>query len=340
MHLRRSLCTVLVLVALALPLAAQSRVTRDADVHSAPDGNVVAVVRSGTTWETGISRSGYTLVTLLGWVDASRFAGPRDSFPQSIGGSSTLRIRESPSLNGRILGEFRPLAGLRILERRGTWARVRRDAWVRSTALVRASATPARTPARIPARTPAAAPAAPGAPRDTAPAREAPAMLRAERMLHLRAAPTGDTIGRLEPGVAVSPVARDRGMVRVRVEAWVAESLLIPVDSGFAADLSAADLRLQPEEHKGRLVRWEVQVIALQKADGLRKDLGADESYLLAMGPGSENAVLYLPVPPSMMEEARSLPPLARVLITARVRNGRSQPTGVPVLDLISLTRR
>ena len=338
----RSLSAILLLTA-ASALDAQSRVTRDADVRSSPDGNVVAMVRSGTTWQTGTARSGWTLVKLEGWVSATRFAGARDTFPESIGGSSTLRLRAEPSLSGSILGEFQPLAGVRVVERRGTWARVQRDAWVQSTAMVRATPTapraaappPAAAPATGRAATPAADSAAPASAQPTASGR-----LRSDRVIQLRAAPTGDTIGRLEPGAVLEPVARDRGMVKVRLEAWVAESLLTPADSSFGADFSAADLRLRPEEFKGRTLRWDVQVIGLQRADGLRKDLATDEPYLLAMGPGSENAVLYIAVPPTLMEEAKGLSPLAKVLISARVRNGRSQPTGVPVLDLMSIIRR
>jgi hypothetical protein len=334
MLLLRSLSAILVMLSATSALDAQRRVTRDADVRSSPDGNVVAMVRSGTTWDTGTSRSGWTLVKLEGWVSSTRFAGARDTFPESIGGSSTLRLRSAPSLNGRILGEFQPLAGIRVVERRGTWARVQRDAWVQSTAMVRArpaAATTAAAAANTPATDSVAAVPAPVT---------APGRLRSDRVIQLRAAPTGDTIGRLEPGAVLDPVARDRGMVKVRLEAWVAESLLTPADSTLGSDFSAADLRLRPEEFKGRTLRWDVQVIALQRGDGLRKDLATDEPYLLAMGPGSENAVLYVAVPPSLLEEAEGLSPLAKVLITARVRNGRSQPTGVPVLELVSIIRR
>jgi SH3-like domain-containing protein len=340
MHLLRSL---VFLAVVASPLAAQSRVTRNAEVRSSPDGNVVADVRSGTTWQTGTARSGWTLIKLQGWVDASRFVGRADSFPESIGGTQTLRIREQPSLDARILGELRPGAGLRVAERRGSWARMQRDAWVQSTTL--AAPAPPRT---------ASAPVAPS--RDAEPASDtdtvartplatpqspAPAgALRADAATALRIAPTGEVIARLEPGATVLPLARDRGWVRVRLDAWVAESLLTPTDTSFGATLTAADLKLDPVGHKGRVVRWAVEVVGLQAADALRRDLAADEPYLLAMGPGSENAILYIAVPPSLLEEARALAPLAKVLVTARVRTGRSEPTGAPVLELLSLVKR
>ena len=104
--------------------------------------------------------------------------------------------------------------------------------------------------------------------------------------------------------------------------------------------LTAADLHADPEGTKGRTVRWDVQVLAMQTADPLRKELAHDEPYLLARGPGSENALLYLAVPPSLATVAAALPPLTRVIISAKVRTGKSDPSGAPILDLQSITKR
>jgi hypothetical protein len=138
----------------------------------------------------------------------------------------------------------------------------------------------------------------------------------------------------------VTPQARDRGWVKVQVEAWVPESLFVPADTAFGSTLTAADLRANPDGHRGKIVRWEVQVVGMQTADPLRRDMERDEAFLLAMGPVGEDAILYITVPPRMLEEARALQPLANVLLTARVRTGRSNPTGAPVLELISILRK
>ena len=58
---------------------------------------------------------------------------------------------------------------------------------------------------------------------------------------------------------------------------------------------------------------------------------------MLARGPRSENAILYLVVPPSLISTARTLQPLAKIAITARVRDGRSEPVGIPILDVQSI---
>ena len=79
--------------------------------------------------------------------------------------------------------------------------------------------------------------------------------------------------------------------------------------------------------------------MALQTADPLRRGLAPDEPYLLALGPAKENVTLYIAVPPSLLSQARALTPMSKVLITARVRDGRSPPSGVPILDLLSVTR-
>ncbi len=333
MRLLRSVLLLVLAAHLGTPVGAQSRATRDAGVRAAPDGNVIATVQAGTTWRTTGVRAGFTRATLEGWIDASRLGSNRDSFPASIGGSGTLRLRAEPSLNGRILGVFEAGAGIRVIERANGWARIRRDGWIATSALAaaapaaRSRAQPRTVPVRSETESEAAAPARAGA-------------LRASKSLPLSLAPGTRVVGSLDSGSVVDPIARDRGWVRVRMEAWVPESLLVPADSSYEAALTAADLRLDPERLRGRVVRWQVQVISLQTADGLRRALAPDEPYLLAMGPAGENAMLYLAVPPALLEQSKAIAPLTTVTVTARVRNGRSQPTGAPVLDLISIVKQ
>ena len=156
----------------------------------------------------------------------------------------------------------------------------------------------------------------------------------------LRASPAGEPTADLTKGLVVQPLARERGWVRVRVEGWVEEKDFMPADSTFAAGLSAADLRANPDGTRGKLVRWSVQVLSLQLADPLRRDFARDEPYLLARGPGAENALLYLAIPPSLLSEAKGIAPLSTVIVTARVRLGRSEPVGTPILDLQSFIRQ
>jgi hypothetical protein len=135
-------------------------------------------------------------------------------------------------------------------------------------------------------------------------------------------------------------VARDRGWVRVRVDGWVKDDGLAPSTATVGA-LSAADLRADPQTARGAVVRWDVQVLALAHADVLHRDLTLDEPYLLVRGPGTENALLYVAIPPALLPAATALIAVAPVTATivATVRNGKSAPLGVPILDAQSLAR-
>ena len=157
------------------------------------------------------------------------------------------------------------------------------------------------------------------------------------------APPTGaavtPAVGQLAKGATVDVIARDRDWVRVRLEGWVRESDLAVADTTLRP-LSAADIRSDPAGSRGKLVQWHVEAVALQTADPLRTGLQPGEQYLLALGPGPEKTLVYLAVPESLLPVARTLPAMAPVTITARVRDGRSEPAGVPILDLQSLTKR
>jgi hypothetical protein len=159
--------------------------------------------------------------------------------------------------------------------------------------------------------------------------------------ISLRSAPDGPAIASIGPQSPLVPVARDRGWVRVRTEGWVRETEVAATDPSQVT-ISAADLRADPDGVRGKTVRWDVEVLAFATADPLRKGLNPYEPYLLARGPGSESALLYVAVPPSLLALARTLASRApvSVSIVATVRSGRSEPVGVPILDAQSLVKR
>jgi hypothetical protein len=333
MHLVRFTLT-LVLCGATGSVAAQAPLAAAVEGRGSLAGAAIATLSAGTRVLAGVAKGGESLVTVEGWVDASRLGGKRDSFPASVGGKAGLRLRDAPSLNGAILGELRPGTGLTTLGQQGTWMRVKRSLWVPTSALAGASKSAASKPA-------VAANGAAATTAGTEVAQPPPAgSIMTSRGTALRTSPVGKVMGNLPAGVIAEPLARDRGWVRVRIEGWVAERDVVPADSSFGASLTAADLRADPEGTRGKMVRWEVQVLSLQVADPLRRELTPDEPYLLARGPGTESALLYLAVPPSMLSEVKTIPPLTNVLITARVRSGRSAPVGTPILDLKSIARR
>ncbi|MBW7932430.1 MAG: hypothetical protein H3C62_02210 [Gemmatimonadaceae bacterium] len=364
----------LLLLLCAVPLSAQTALVSDATVRSAPGGSVIALLKEGTAVTVGTTRNGAVLVTFTGWIDGSRLGGARDSFPAHLTGNIAMRLRSAPSMKGVIMGEVRPNAGLFTEGKQASWVSVRRSGWVDAKALPSNAVAPAsrpaaaaankatnarptpppaakppagKAPATAKAEKPAAKTVAPPPPAETAPADTTPLIellpegaMRVARSAVVRNAPNGSIVGQLGGGTYVVPLARSRGWVRVRAEVWVPERDVVPADSTFGASLTAADLRADPEGTRGKTVRWEVQVLALQYADPLRRDLALDEPYFLAKGPGAEDQLLYLAVPPSLLAEARATQPLTRLLVTARVRTGRSQPVGIPILDLLSFARQ
>lgn len=338
MRLLSPLAVAALLAAPPLPTAvlAQTPIVADAPLLATADGNEVATLREGATVDVVTEQGDYAQVTVEGWVAASLVGGSRESFPASVAGTGGVRLRADGTTRSEIVAEMKRGMGLNVLERRGGWVHVRRTGWVRRSALGEA---PSRAASESRGATGTDAENAAAESGASAPALGSTVDLVASRTAALATHPEGARVGTLGPGARVTPLARERGWVRVRVEGWVREDDMVPADSSLRAALSAADIRADPEGTRGRLVRWTVQVIKLQRADPLRKGLAPDEPYLLARGPADENALLYLAVPPSLLETASALSPLDEVLVTARVRIGRSEPVGVPILDLQTLVR-
>lgn len=158
----------------------------------------------------------------------------------------------------------------------------------------------------------------------------------------LRDEPEGHALATLGANVPMTAVAHDHGWVRVHVDGWVREDSVQVSNGPTTGSLSAADLRVDPQGAKGKTVRWDVQILALETADFLHHDLSPDEPYLLARGPGSDNSLLYVAVPASMLASAKTLAAAAPVNATlvATVRVAKGEPVGVPVLDAQSIARR
>lgn len=336
----RLLVALLLLVQPAL-LRAQTTVRRAASLRATPDGVALATLTAGTRVAAGRTRGAWTQVTLEGYVHRSVAAGKRDTFALSAGSAGAL-MRDGPSRQAGIRARMQEGMGLVPEGRHGEWLHVKRTGWVRTTSLAAASrrAAPRRV-ARAPAKH-AAAPdsiTADSAGGSVEPDSSPGPSLALDRRVPLRLAPDGPTLAIVDSNTPVTSVGHDRGWVRVQVEGWVRESELVPVGTNVLTVVSAADLRAQPDKYKGQTVRWRVQKIAVQTADPLHRGLAPDEPYILARGPGDENSLLYLALPPSLVDQARRIDPLAWMIVTARVREGSSQPSGVPLLDVISIAQ-
>ena len=326
----------LVLLATA-PAAAQTPLPSDAQWHSTPGGPTIGALRRGTDVRTVRTSGGWTLVTVEGWVASFRLESRRDTLDRTVVGAGRAPIRAADGPTQQQLGDVVPGTLLKRLAERNGWTQIRRSAWVRASALQRPAATPG---AAQPPRTATVPPPANTQSERTAAPPGAGTAHRVLRPTSVRSNPGGgDERALVRAGAVVETLARDGGWARVRIEGWVPERDLIVADSAADTQLSAADLRATPAAHRGKIVQWEVQVIALQRADPLRRGMTPDEPYLLARGPGDESAILYLAIPAALVEQARAISPLAAVTVTARVRDGNSPPVGVPILDVISFSR-
>jgi SH3 domain-containing protein len=344
---RPATCAAVIASLLLAPVMhAQSSVRSVAPLLAAPAGRELATLRPGAVVRTATVRQGHTQVTLDGFVDGSLLGAGRDSFPTVVKAPGGARLRSAGRLDASIVADLRDGMGVTVISRTGDWVRVRRTAWVASTALgasspsvpAAGSVTPSQTtsPPRRPAgdsagESKAASPAAPAPP---------PGALTPTGSTELRTGANGRAIGRLDSGAHLTVLARDAGWTRVRVEGWVRDQDIVPADTALRLSLSAADIRAAPDQARGAIVRWNVQFIAVQRADQLRRDLRVGEPYILARGPGDESGLLYFAIPPSLVAEVERFEPLQSLTVTAKVRVGRSEPVGIPVLDLLSATRR
>lgn len=333
----------LAILALILPaaLGAQTAgsITAITDLYNAPDGRVLASVKVGAPVQTLAVKNGWSEIAMDGWLHVSVIGPKRDSFPLSVKSPNGALMRATADRNGAVVALVEDGMGLQQVQRTDQWAHVRRIGWVLSKAVKNGAAplpAPVAPPVAAKPNAPVPTPAAPA----SVPPEALPGDVSVARRTAILTAPSGRTLGTLDSATRLVTGPAERGWVKVTLEGWVRQADLVPLDSAPISALSAADLRSDPEKYKGRTVRWVVQVIAFQNADPLRKGMSVDEAYLLAHGPGSESSLLYLALPPSLIDLGRSLKPLSSVVILARVRSGKSEPSGVPILDVQRIVQR
>ena len=327
------------LLALILPVSGASQtVVRDNEPLFADVGGVRLGRMAQGPVVTGAVRSGHTEITLEGWIfRESLEPSRREGFTLQIARSPDENLRAEP--NGRVIARLVQGTVLNETERRGNWVKVRRAFWVASGALsAQTAAAPA--PAPRPRTDPPPRQAdTPPRQRDSAATTAAADPRRAvvRRRLQLFRAPDSTSIGTLEAGHPVRITARAGDWVRVETQAWVRENEIRLSDAGILSGVTASELRSAPEEYRGRLLRWNIQFLALQTADELRSDFIPGQRYILARGPSPEYAFVYILVPTDLIPAVERLAALASVTVLARVRNGRSAFLANPILELVEL---
>lgn len=320
------------LVAACAPLAAQTsyRLERRENFRQNPDphGKLLATVAGGTRVQGDSTRGAWVAVTLDGWIWARSVRADRGrGFDLAVSAPNGENLRATP--NGAI--EARLLSGflLQEVERDSGWVHVRRSGWIWGQSLAQVnddSNPPAST------STSTTAPAAPAA---TGPSLDRVVVGRRAAVL---VTPTGDTLAVLGQDASATVLARTGDWARVRLEGWVQTSDLSPANDGVLRGVSGAEVRARPSDYTGRLLQWDLQYISLQTGDDIRRDIPAGQPYMLARGPLPETGFVYVLLTAQQRARVAGLQPLTTVTIIGRVRTGRSQYLGNPVLDLVDLS--
>jgi hypothetical protein len=282
--------------------AQTARVTSSTSFLQTAGGRRLGTVRPGSTLNPSKTSGNYSEAVLQGWIwTGSVVRTSRDGFDLSVSVAGGENLRDAPSTQGVI--QARLLQGFLLdrLGESGRWTQARRTGWVSTSALETAAATaddaePARPD---PSASQSAGPA--GAPPEVR-GNEEERLRVGGTPARLYLSPEGDTVGVVRPGADLAVLAREGAWLRVRLNGWVRAADLLPADSTTQrSTLSAADLRLNPDEYQGLQVRWSVQFVSLERAEAVRTDFYEGEPFILARAPDPSDGFVYLAVPPELL---------------------------------------
>ena len=303
--------------------------------------NRLATVFEGAVLELESRQGRWVQATLEGWIWSPSVASTdRDGFDLVVSNPGGENLREAPAGDARRVGRLMRGMLLDRVTEQGSWTRVRRSAWVWSESTVEVDGGEAF------AGGPAVAAVESGFQGDPLtdervsprPSELPDRIVVSGDRAYLRVSPSGDTLASLRPETDLQVLARQGSWARVRVEGWVWVPSTLPADSVVAdGGLSPADVTANPDQYRGRQVRWRLQFVSVERAEPARSDFYEGEPFILARAPDGEQGFVYVAVPPELLAEADDLRPLQTIDVLARVRTGRSALMGVPVLDLIAL---
>ena len=293
----------------------------------------------------GATRNDWIQVSLDGWIFSSSVGkSGRSDFDLLVTRSPNENLRAAPA--GPLVAELAEGFGLKRAtapDSAGRWVHVMREGWVQRSALTpvadlvatRTTDTTTDSDTSQGRLTPGLRPGVPGADTTKLDSTRAQPM----RMTTLYRAPDGGgpEAGTIATDTPLRIISRNGEWTRVQIEGWVKGGDLQSAPAGVQVGVTAAELRAEPQRYAGQALRWNLEFIAIQKADELRPDIPNGATYVLARGPLPERGFVYIIVPDAKLPAFRALTPLAAMTVTVRVRNGRSRYLGNPVVDAISL---
>lgn len=300
-------------------------------------GRLLGRLRAGTPLDRLSGRAGWSRVGLRGWMWSVSLSRGGDGY-RVTPPEENLRARP----NGAILGVLERGVEVRRIGGEGRWYEIELVGWVDDAQVRPLEPEPDETedpeeaaadedagddPADAAAEPDAAAPPAP-------PADRALPIGRLSAAAALRDAPAGGQIAQLPSGLVLRPIETRGRWTRVAVEGWVPSAA---VRAGGEGGLSVAAVATAPESFAGRTVTWTLEHVALQQADAWRRDFDPGEYFALARAPGDGGRYVYLAVPDELVERFRSLGAFETFRVEGRIRTGRSELTGNPIVAVTRL---
>jgi hypothetical protein len=299
------------------PVAAQmQRVPTDLRFAKTPGGQVLGTLAAGAQVSTGRTDGESTEVTLEGWVITSSVDPTnREGFDLIITERPTENLRQVP--NGPVIARLSSGVLLSKLGTQGGWTRVRRTGWVARNGLGSAPAPLASTSSGTPSSD----------------------QIEVIRSTQLTQIAGGAGVGSLDSGARGRILGKAGEWSRVQLEAWVRDSDLRPATGDIMVGVSQAEVRANPSRFVGKTVEWRVQFISIQKADELRPEIPAGQSYLLTRGPLPEPGFVYVIVPASQLETFRAVPALQELTIRATIKSATTKYLPTPVVELLNVVK-
>jgi hypothetical protein len=300
--------------------------------------NRLATVFEGAILDLEARQGRWIRATLEGWIwTPSVSSTDRDGFDLIVSNPGGENLRESPDGEARRVARL--LRGMLLdqVDTQGNWTRVQRTAWVWAESVIDVSGgTPAA--AALPAEPSGSALSEIESERAPSPTDLPDRIVVTESEVGLHVSPSGDTLAVLRPSADLEVVSRQGSWARVRLEGWVWVPSTMPADSALASEaLTAADVLANPDQYRGRRVRWRLQFVSVERAEPARVDFYEGEPFILARAADGEQGFVYVAVPPELLPAAEALRPLQVIEVFGRIRTGRSALMGRPVIDLIAL---
>jgi len=309
---------VIVFVLAATPVFAQTqRVPAELRFAKTPGGQVIGTLLPGAQVTTGRVDGEFVEVNIDGWVISSSLdRTKRDGFDLIVTEKPSENLRQAP--NGAVFARLSSGVLLNRVGTQGGWTRVKRTGWVPRKSL-----------------SPTTAPATSDLPSGPAPADR----VEVTRNIPFAAVAGGAELGSLDSGMQAKVLGRAGEWTRIQVEAWVKDSALRPATNDILIGVSQAEVRANPSRFVGKVVEWRVQFVAIQKADELRPEIPAGQSYLLTRGPLPEPGFVYVIVPQSKLDQFRAVDALQELTIRATIKSATSKYLPTPVVELIGVVK-